>query len=153
METGLSAALVTGAVLLLALASVLGAVAFSGRRSQQALITSRAEIEALRARVSDLADEVAAARVGVSPPSPDAEHLITSFGGSPSAGSGKVVVSAAIGEPLVKLAAFGYGVRRALSPQTRNRIAFEMRREVKRARKLRKRELRQPYRPDVEAAA
>jgi len=36
------------------------------------------------------------------------------------------------------------GVRRALSPESRNRIAFEMRREVKRARKERRRAARRP---------
>lgn len=155
MGTGLFAALVTGAALLLALASVLVAVVVSGRRSHQALISSRAEIETLHARVSALSEEVAAARVAAAaaPPRPDAERLITTAGGSTNAMSDRVVLSAAVGEPLVKLAAFGYGVRRALAPHTRNRIAFEMRREVKRARKQRKRELRQPYRPDAEAAA
>jgi hypothetical protein len=51
----------------------------------------------------------------------------------------RVVLSAAFGEPLVKVVAFGFGLRRALSPESRNRIAFEVRREVKRARKQRRR--------------
>lgn len=52
--------------------------------------------------------------------------------------------SVTLGEPLLKAVAFGYGVRRALSPESRNRIAFEMRREVKRARKERRRAARRP---------
>ncbi len=58
----------------------------------------------------------------------------------------RVVLSATLGEPLVKAVALGHGVRRALAPQTRNRIRFAMRREVKRARKVRRREMREAWR-------
>jgi hypothetical protein len=51
----------------------------------------------------------------------------------------------------VKVAAFGHGLRRALSPESRNRIGFEMRREVRAARKRRKQLLKQ-YQRDVRAA-
>ena len=43
----------------------------------------------------------------------------------------------------VKAASLGYGVRRALAPETRNRIRFEMRREVKRSRRQRRAELKE----------
>ena len=49
-------------------------------------------------------------------------------------------------ETVVKAASFVYGVRRGLSPANRNRIWFEMRREVKRARKERKAEEREAVR-------
>jgi hypothetical protein len=49
-------------------------------------------------------------------------------------------------ETVVKAASFAYGVRRGLSPANRNRIWFEMRREVKRARKERKAEEREAVR-------
>ncbi len=49
-------------------------------------------------------------------------------------------------ESVVKAAALAYGVRRGLSPANRNRIWFEMRREVKRARKERKAEEREAIR-------
>ena len=52
----------------------------------------------------------------------------------------------ALGESLVTIASFGYGVRRALSAENRNRIGFEMRREVRRARKQRRRDLREAKR-------
>jgi hypothetical protein len=39
----------------------------------------------------------------------------------------------------VKVAAFTHGVRRALSAESRNRIWFEMRREVRAARRRRRR--------------
>ena len=49
-------------------------------------------------------------------------------------------------ETVVKAASFAHGVRRGLSPANRNRIWFEMRREVKRARKDRRAEERQAIR-------
>jgi len=45
-------------------------------------------------------------------------------------------------ETVVQTASLFHGVRRALSPETRNRIRFEMRREVKRSRKQRRADLR-----------
>lgn len=53
----------------------------------------------------------------------------------------RLVLSATLGEPLVKVVAFSHGVRRAMSPEVRNRIRFEMRREV-RASRRRRRQLR-----------
>jgi hypothetical protein len=49
-------------------------------------------------------------------------------------------------ESVVKAASWAYGVRRAFSPENRNRIRFEMRREVKRARKSRRAEEREAIR-------
>ena len=60
--------------------------------------------------------------------------------------SDRVVLNAALGEPLVRAVALGHGVRRALSAETRHRIRFEMRREAKRARKQRRREMRDAWR-------
>ncbi|HET7388939.1 MAG TPA: hypothetical protein VFJ19_20000 [Nocardioidaceae bacterium] len=54
--------------------------------------------------------------------------------------------SVALGESLVRIVSFGYGVARALSPESRNRIRFAMGREVKRARKQRRREQRAAWR-------
>jgi hypothetical protein len=51
----------------------------------------------------------------------------------------RLVLSATLGEPLVKVAALSHGVRRALRAESRNRIWFEMRREVRAARKRRRR--------------
>jgi len=58
----------------------------------------------------------------------------------------RVVLSATFGEPLVKVVAFGHGLGRALSPESRNRIWFEMKREVRRARKQRRREMKEAWR-------
>jgi hypothetical protein len=56
---------------------------------------------------------------------------------TPLAVPDRLVLSATLGEPLVKVAAFSHGVRRALSAESRNRIWFEMRREVRSARRRR----------------
>jgi hypothetical protein len=55
-------------------------------------------------------------------------------------------VSVAAGESLVRLVSLGYGVRRALSAHNRNRIGFEMRREVRRSRRRRRDEVREARR-------
>lgn len=46
-------------------------------------------------------------------------------------------------ETVVQTASLFHGLRRALAPETRNRIRFQMRQEVKRSRKQRKAELRE----------
>jgi hypothetical protein len=46
-------------------------------------------------------------------------------------------------ETVVQTASLFQGVRRALSPETRNRIRFQMRQEVKRSRKQRRAEMRE----------
>ncbi|GAA5153221.1 hypothetical protein GCM10023340_34910 [Nocardioides marinquilinus] len=53
-------------------------------------------------------------------------------------------------EGVVQAASLAAGLRRALAPETRHRIRFEMRREVKRARKQRRADVRQARR-EVEA--
>ncbi len=49
-------------------------------------------------------------------------------------------------ESVVQAASLVAGLRRALAPETRNRIRFEMRQEVKRARRQRRADLRQARR-------
>lgn len=53
-------------------------------------------------------------------------------------------------ESLIMAAGLTHGLRRALAPQTRNRIRFEMRREVKRARRQRRADLKAALR-DLQA--
>ena len=111
---------------------------------QAELASARADLTTLQARLEEL--EAARAATPVTPP---VEYLITT---APAAGERRPepvdvplrsVVSVSLAEPLLKTVALAYGVRRALSPESRNRIAFEMRREVKRARKQRRRSARQ----------
>jgi len=96
-----------------------------------------AEIAELRARVEGLD----APRRSISEPVV-AEFLITDVGTHHDEqiqeASSRLVLSATVGEPLVKVAALAYGIRRALTPENRNRIRFEMRREIRRARKARR---------------
>lgn len=49
-------------------------------------------------------------------------------------------------ESAIRLGSLSHGVRRALSAQSRNRIRFEMKRELKRARKQRRVDQREAYR-------
>jgi hypothetical protein len=151
MEMALLGALGCVATLLLIL---LWIVLSGRRRMQQALAASCVDVERLRARLEAMSQEIEAARViaAATPVVPQTEYLITSDWAATALEdeaamlSNRTVLSVALGEPLVKVVAFAYGVRRALSPETRNRIAFEMRREVKRARKARKRDTRRAAR-------
>ena len=153
----LGLALALGAALL-----VVAALVVQGRRARAAtrdeIAAARAESALLRERVEDLAarverrDAPAAVADGASDAAADgAAYVITDAGTVPPLEprpmvSDRVVLNAALGEPLVRAVALGHGVRRALSAESRNRIRFEMRREAKRARKQRRREMRDAYR-------
>jgi hypothetical protein len=152
MDLALLVALGGAAAILLGLVCVaIGVTLATGRRTRRALEASRADVEALRDRLDLMTRELENARRAADEP---ADFLITGVlpasSGRPGETqpgeigevSSRAVLSATMGEPLVRLVAFGYGVRRALSAENRNRIAFEMRREVRRARKDRRRELK-----------
>ena len=145
MNPALWAALGGAAALALVLLGAALAVVVTGRRARSRETAARADVESLRARVEELSAELATSRAATVTP-PGADYVITTAGDLSRADLPQVperaVLSVTLGEPLVKLAAFGHGVRRALSPESRNRIAFEMRREVKRARKARRRAAR-----------
>lgn len=127
-----------GAVVLLgALATVL----WRRERRRQAQ-----EVERLRVAVADLTAKVTAAVPARSEVLEEREYVITHLG-EPEDGprrmvADQVVLSATLGEPLVKAAAVAHGLRRALSAENRNRITFEVRREIRRSRKDRRREMR-----------
>lgn len=169
MNPALWALLGGAAATLLVLTGAASALALTGRRGASRvhsgtgdeLASARAEVEALRARLDELTRTLdtpgrSAATVPVVP----TEFVITTAGQPGNRGDlpqvpDRAVLSVTLGEPLVKIAAFAYGVRRALSPENRNRIAFEMRREVKRARKERRRaarRVRATAAPESEAA-
>ena len=159
MNPALWAALGGVAALLLVLLGAGLATALNGRRvrarEEALLATSRADVDALRAQVERLSVELSASRAATTPD--PAEYVITSAGGAsrddlPQV-SERAVLSVTLGEPLVKLAAFGHGLRRALSAESRNRIAFEMRREVKRSRKARRRAARRTAGTPAEESA
>jgi len=118
------------------------------RRRSRAQDTAGEQLDALRARVDELTEELRRSRSTTPAVLPSSEFVITTAGLSESETaptrpvSDRAVLSVTLGEPVVKLAALGYGIRRALSAESRNRISFEMRREVKRARKERRRAAR-----------
>jgi hypothetical protein len=68
-----------------------------------------------------------------------APYLVGSPAGPPDRGQGRSVT---FGEPLIKVAAFSFGVRRALTEEKRALIAYRVRRELKRRRARRRGEPR-----------
>lgn len=135
---------------------VLGALLLRERRHTAALLAAgHTESADLRRRVEELSLQLDAGRT-ITPTT--AEFLITDAGTStaqalrqaqgPGTVPDRVVVSAALGEPLVRVAALGHGLRRALDPRTRNRIWFEMKQQVRTARKQRRRDVRAHLRAD-----
>lgn len=163
----------TQAVLPLVVGAVLGAVVVALVGLRGAARRSRRD-RAIRAELAEVRRELAEVRRRLDAPAPTAqaepreprEYVITTMPHGrhgpeepdrPAAGAQPLTsgqfASVAVGESLVTLVSLGHGVRRALSAENRNRIAFEMRREVRRARKQRRRELKQARRNLREAAA
>lgn len=84
----------------------------------------------------------------------DQDYVITELGQPRPGGPlalvptipGPPIVDAMLRESLIRTASLAAGLRRALAPEVRNRIRFEMKREVKRSRKQRKADVRQARR-------
>jgi len=78
---------------------------------------------------------------------PAAEYVITRVGEPESEPvatvAAPVFADLLLKETVVQTASLFQGLRRALAPETRNRIRFHMRQEVKRSRKQRRAELRE----------
>lgn len=139
-----SASLVAAAGLGL-LCLVLVVVLLRGRAvSRGQLAASREETAELRARLEELSRRLEETSSAVSRVvAAEDTYVITDAGSrevEPRTVPDSVVLSATLGEPLVKVVAFGHGVRRALSAESRNRIWFEMRREVRSSRRRRRQE-------------
>ncbi len=139
------------AVALLLLASVLALAlrrrTIARRDLAAALSAAQAETAELRRRLDALTEQLeqqSSSMIRVDDPA----YVITDAGTPPLEPNiaDRVVLSATVGEPLVKVVAFGHGMRRALSAESRNRIWFEMRREVRRARKQRRRDMKYAWR-------
>lgn len=122
-------------------------------RHRHDLAASRAEIAALRSQMEKIE------RVLNAPPKreprPAPQYQITDLGrtGSQQAArparpeAGEITDRAlfadlVLRETVVRAASVAHGVRRALAPETRNRIRFEVRREIRRARKQRRADLK-----------
>lgn len=136
------------AAVLVVMAGLLVALARSRTESRRALAAAVAETAELRHRLDSLADQLERVSSSQRADAADRAYVITDAGQTrpePNVPD-RLVLSATVGEPLVKAMSFGYGVRRALSAENRNRIWFEMRREVRRARKQRRREMKEAWR-------
>lgn len=120
----------------------------------QLLATSAAPVHA--------AIPVVPAAPGGSAPAASAQLLITGLGAADPAGAplgagpagdvdpvrveGRLFADLVLRESLVKAAALAHGVRRGLAPESRNRIRFEVRREVRRSRRERRADVRRARR-------
>ncbi len=130
----------------------LSAAATQARSHTEALLAAAAQdAEALREQLADIeqelrAEQEVALRRDRTPVAvvDDREYVITDLGQDKGPRVPARVVPAPmfadiiLRESVIKTAALAAGLRRALSPEVRNRIRFEMKREVKRSRKERK---------------
>jgi hypothetical protein len=168
-------ALAAGLTALVALGLLVAVLRLRSRAAGTArqLAEARAETERLRSQVEEIArrlDAPAPATTGAGddapdwvitdagerpgPPGPEAVDA-TPHGRHAAAEPGAVVAQRIDGrlftdlvvrETVVKAASWTHGLRRALAPEVRNRIRFEVRREYKRARKDRRTEMKQALR-------
>ena len=156
MSASLLVPLALGGLALLLVLAVIGLVLVvrgANRRAEAeraAATQARADVAALTARLDRLAGEVESSRrqreaaeetgylitdAGIRRVEPEVEHAPT-----------RIVVSGPLGEGVVRGIAVAHGLRTALAPRNRNRIAFEMKQEVRRARKQRRLEIREARR-------
>lgn len=139
-----------GGVLLLALTLACAGLLLLARRdrarAEADAVAARAETARLEQRLGELAERLDAV-AEVRGPGEDAAYLITDAGDRTPAPmlDDRLVLSAAVGEPLVRAVALTHGVRRALGAESRHRIRFAMRQESRRARKQRRREMREVW--------
>lgn len=143
---------VIGALALLAVVLVMLLVLARARTTRE-LREARAEAASLRAQVEEIERRLAQA---ASRPRVEPGYVITHLGeeapdsvegddvrpGAVERIDGALFADLVLRETVVKTASLAHGLRRALAPETRNRIRFEMRREVKRARKQRRRDMK-----------
>lgn len=155
MET-LTAVLVVGGAALAVLLFIVVLVALSLRRRSNAHAELAGRVDAARDEIDGLRQELDQL---VRERRPETRDLVITDAPLRSLDDGardgivdarpvgdQVVLSATLGEPLVRAAALGHGVRRALSAESRNRILFEMKREVRRSRRQRRKDMKTAYR-------
>jgi hypothetical protein len=118
-----------------------------------ALIRIRATASRLAGDLAELRDRLDAVErlpgemPAATPMSAPVEFVITDLGreqptAEPAHPDGPAFADIVLRETVVKAASFAQGVRRGLAPATRNRIRFEMKQEVRRARKQRRADLK-----------
>ena len=118
----------------------------------------REELDALQVRLHEEAEQLEEARRTLRLADltivDDKEYRITALGERRGGGPlalvptvpGPQFVDTMLRESLIRTASIAAGLRRALAPEVRNRIRFEMKREVKRSRKQRKADVKQARR-------
>lgn len=102
----------------------------------------RRRLDALERAVTDRSRAEALEPVVVASPLTQPEPVLL----EPRVVEGRLFADLVLRESVVTAASWVHGVRRALSPENRNRIAFEMRREVKRSRRSRRVEMQEALR-------
>ncbi len=116
---------------------------------------TRRELEAAHAETARLQEQVDAIERRLAAPAPRQpeveEWTITGLGRDeepePAPTIDRVLFAdIVLRETVVRAASLAHGVRRAMAPETRNRVRFEVRREIRRARKQRKADLREARR-------
>ncbi len=133
------------------LAALVGVVVRMRARTARALAAARAEAAALAVQVEAIERRLAAPRPQPVP-ADDTEYVVTMLGRDEEPDEPAQVVPAplfadlVLREGVVQAASLAAGLRRALAPETRHRIRWEMKREVKRARKKRRDDLRRAKR-------
>ncbi|WP_162799291.1 hypothetical protein [Nocardioides sp. 616] len=119
--------------------------------TRTALAAALREQQELRARLELLERTGPAAPAGEQPH----EFVITEVGGTPGPAEpapvpsrieGRLFADIVLREGVVKVASLAHGVRRALAPEQRNRIRFEVRRETRRAGRRRKADVKEALR-------
>lgn len=152
-------AVLTVAVLAALLLVLAVAIAVSESRARA---RGRREVAELRERLTGLEQQLTAVQTSAPEQTPAAEsvrapgYTITSLGRPEqpdhTLDQQRVTVAPApaadalLREGVVQTASLLHGVRRALAPEARNRIAFEMKRELKRSRKARRAEVKEALR-------
>lgn len=146
----------TGVLALVALGLALALVRVRSS-AERVLADTQDETARLRAELAELARRLEQPRVnggsaaeGVG----ESSYVITNLGdgrgdgpegaqpSAPAKIESALFADLVLRETVVKAASLAHGVRRALAPETRNRIRFEMRREIKRSRRQRRAETR-----------
>ncbi|MEZ0579997.1 hypothetical protein [Nocardioides sp. MH1] len=170
-----SALVVPGWLAVLAVLVIVGLVAALGRlagelrrtreQGEEVLSNAAADVDALREELDALQVSLAAEAAELEEARrtlrlsdltivDDTDYVITELGQRRAPGPlalvptvpGAPIVDAMLRESLIRTASLAAGLRRALAPEVRNRIRFEMKRDVKRSRKQRKIDLRQARR-------
>lgn len=124
------------AVACVLLATLVGVLAVTVRRADREAKAHEHALAGLRAEVAEVA-ELAARQHEREPTQPAAADYVIAFDEQPvpTQPSTQRVVSATLGEPLIKVAALGHGVRRALREERRAHLAYQVRREYRRRRR------------------